>query len=250
MKLRIFENSEQLGVAAATQAAEILNEAIAEKGSARLVLATGISQIDTLKSLIKMPVAWEKIEMFHLDEYLGVPETHPASFRKYLKERFVDPVGIHKAYFVNGEGNVSENIRILTAEIRTAPIDLGLIGIGENSHIAFNDPPADFRTKEAYIVADLDEDCKKQQMGEGWFEALEDVPKQAVTMTVYQIMRCKVIISCVPYAVKAEAVKKTLEQDVLEWIPSTILKTHENCTLYIDNDSASLINKSLYSQYM
>jgi len=250
MKLRIFKNSEQLGAAAATQAADILNQAIAEKGGARLVVATGRSQIDTLEALIKMPIAWEKVEMFHLDEYLGMQETHPASFRKYLKERFVSPVGIHKVHYVSGEGNVDENICKLTAEISSAPIDLGLIGIGENAHIAFNDPPANFMTKEAYIVVNLDENCKKQQMGEGWFAALEDVPKQAVTMTVCQIMRCKVIISCVPYSVKAEAVKKTLENDVTEWIPATILKTHENCTLFLDNDSASLISRSLYSKYM
>jgi len=250
MKIRIFENSEQLGVAAATQAAEILNNAIAEKGKARLVVATGLSQIKTIKALVKMPVAWEKVEMFHLDEYLGMQETHPASFRKYLKERFVEPSGIRKAYYVSAEGNVDENIRKLTEEIRTAPIDLGLIGIGENAHIAFNDPPANFMTEEAYIVVELDEDCKKQQMGEGWFATLEDVPKQAVTMTVYQIMKSKVIISCVPYTVKAEAVKKTLENDVTERIPATILKTHENWNLFLDNDSASLINRSLLSKYL
>ena len=162
----------------------------------------------------------------------------------------MEPSGIHKVYYVSAEGNVDENIRKLTAEIRTTPIDLGLIGIGENAHIAFNDPPANFMTEEAYIVVELDEDCKKQQMGEGWFATLEDVPKQAVTMTVYQIMKSKVIISCVPYTVKAEAVKKTLENDVTERIPATILKTHENWNLFLDNDSASLINRSLLSKYL
>jgi glucosamine-6-phosphate deaminase len=164
--------------------------------------------------------------------------THVASFRKYLQERFVDKVGTLKAvHFVDG---TREGIAALTEEIRRAPIDIGLIGIGENAHIAFNDPPADFNTKEAYIIVNLNETCKRQQMGEGWFATIDDVPKQAVSMTPYQIMQCETIVSCVPYKVKAEAVKNTLfAKEVTSEIPATLLKTHPNFVLYIDEDSAS-----------
>ena len=182
-------------------------------------------------------VDWSKVEMFHLDEYVALPITHGASFRKYLKERFLDklPCPMKAVHFVSGD---PADIPALTAQIREAPIDVGLIGIGENGHIAFNDPPADFDTDEAYIVVDLDERCKRQQMGEGWFPTIDDVPKQAVSMTVRQIMSCREIVSCVPYAVKAEAIKKTLQAgETTNMIPATILKTHPNYLLYVDADS-------------
>jgi glucosamine-6-phosphate deaminase len=180
--------------------------------------------------------------MFHLDEYVDLPETHGASFRKYLKERFVEKVGTLKAaHFVDG---TKECIAKLTEEIRKSPIDIGLIGIGENGHIAFNDPPADFDTKEAYIIVNLDERCKKQQMGEGWFETFDDVPKQAVSMTVHQIMSCERIISCVPYAVKASAIEKTIHtKETTPLVPATKLKEHKNFILYVDMDSAKEILK-------
>ncbi|MEE1042776.1 MAG: 6-phosphogluconolactonase, partial [Clostridia bacterium] len=210
MEIRICKNSEELGKSAAKHVAQVLKDCIAEKGSARIVLSTGASQFDTIKALVEEPgIKWECVEMFHLDEYVDLPITHVASFRKYLQERFVDKVGKLKAvHFVDG---TKECIAKLTEEIRKSPIDIGLIGIGENGHIAFNDPPADFDTKEAYIIVNLDDRCKKQQMGEGWFATIDDVPKQAVSMTCYQIMQCERIVSCVPYKVKAEAVENTLK---------------------------------------
>ena len=238
MEIRICENPVHLGEQAAKYTAEILRNAIREKGEARIVLSTGASQFDTIKSLVTQDVDWSKVEMFHLDEYVDLPETHGASFRKYLKERFVEKVGTLKAvHFVDG---TAEGIPALTKELRRAPIDVGLIGIGENAHIAFNDPPADFDNKEAYIVVNLNDTCKKQQMGEGWFPTIDDVPKQAVSMTVYQIMQCERIVSCVPYPVKAQAVHDTLAQDVNNMVPGTILKTHKDFVMFIDRDSASM----------
>ena len=241
MEIRICKNSEELGRSAAKQVAQVLREVIAEKGEARIALSTGASQFDTLKALVEEPdIKWECVEMFHLDEYVDLPETHVASFRKYLKERFVEKVGELKAtHFVDG---TVEGIAKLTEEIRRAPIDIGLIGIGENGHIAFNDPPANFDTKEAYIVVDLNERCKKQQMGEGWFATIDDVPKQAVSMTAYQIMLCKRIVSCVPHKVKAEAIKNTLSaKDITNLVPATLLKEHPDFILYLDENSASEI---------
>jgi len=244
MEIRICKNSEELGKSAAKHVAQVLKECIAEKGSARIVLSTGASQFDTIKALVKEPgIKWECVEMFHLDEYVDLPVTHGASFRKYLQERFVDQVGTLKAvHFVDG---TKECITTLTEEIRKLPIDIGLIGIGENGHIAFNDPPADFDTKEAYIIVNLDERCKKQQMGEGWFPTIEDVPKQAVSMTTYQIMQCERIVSCVPYAVKADAVENTIKSEATtNMVPATLLKEHKDFILYLDEDSAAgIINK-------
>lgn len=243
MEIRICKDSVELGKSAASYVAGILKECIAKNGSARIVLSTGASQFDTLEALVKEEgIRWECVEMFHLDEYVDLPETHVASFRKYLKERFVEKVGALKAvHFVDG---TKECIERLTKEIRKSPIDVGLIGIGENAHIAFNDPPADFDTKEAYIIVNLNERCKQQQMGEGWFATIDDVPKQAVSMTAYQIMQCKKIVSCVPHKVKAEAIYNTLKAtEVTNTVPATLLKTHPDFILYIDENSASEILK-------
>lgn len=242
MQIEVFENSKQLGKAAAEFSAKVLNEAIEKKGFSRILMSTGASQFDTIQALLDVDVDWSKVEMFHLDEYIDLPETHPASFRKYLKERFLNYINIKKAYLVNPDKDVKKCIEDLTASINESEIDIGLIGIGENAHIAFNDPPADFDTKESYLVVNLDTSCKKQQMGEGWFATIDDVPKQAVSMSVYQIMQCKTILSCVPYSSKAEAVKDTLENDLTNLVPATMLKTHENFFLYLDKDSASKAN--------
>ena len=238
MEIRICKNSEELGKSAAKEVAAVLREVIEKNGVARIALSTGASQFDTLKALVAEPdIKWDCVEMFHLDEYVDLPETHVASFRKYLKERFVEKVGcLRAAHFVDG---TVEGIAKLTEEIRKAPIDIGLIGIGENGHIAFNDPPANFDTKEAYIVVDLNERCKKQQMGEGWFATINDVPRQAVSMTAYQIMLCKKIVSCVPHAVKAEAIKNTLSaKETTNLVPATLLKEHPDFILYLDENSA------------
>ena len=243
MEIRICKDRYDLGASAAKQVASDIKACIEKKGHARIVLSTGASQFDTIEALTKEPgIKWECVEMFHLDEYVDLPITHVASFRKYLQERFVDKVGTLKAvHFVDG---TKECISKLTEEIRKSPIDIGLIGIGENAHIAFNDPPANFETKEAYHIVELDEKCRKQQLGEGWFPTFDDVPKKAVSMTVYQIMQCERIVSCVPYPVKAWAIEKTVHtEELTNMIPSTMLKTHKDLIIYADLDSAKDILK-------
>lgn len=244
MKISISPTSKELGIRAAAYSAEILNQCIRERGKARLLLSTGKSQFDTLEALVKQDVDWSKVEMFHLDEYIGISEEHPASFRKYLKERFISKVNLGKAYLIDGDGDIYKTLYRLTEAIRQEPIDLALIGIGENAHIAFNDPPADFDTKEAFRVVALDRKCREQQVGEGWFASVEDVPKLAISITVYQIMQSRVIVSSVPYKVKADAIKQMIENEVTNRIPATILKTHPQFALFLDRESASLIENS------
>ena len=243
MKVKLLKNAVELGQAAANYSAAIINEAIALNGKARIILSTGMSQFETIQALTEEDIDWSKVEMFHLDEYIGIPESHPASFRKYLKERFLSHVNIKQAYLIDGEDDPQKVIADLTAEIRKEPIDLGLIGIGENAHIAFNDPPADFDTKEAFICIPMnDMTCKQQQVREGWFATIDDVPKQAISMTVHQIMQCRHIVSSVPLAVKAKAIKDTLENQLTNTIPATILKQHPDFALFLDQDSASLVD--------
>lgn len=242
MQKYILETSDLLGQKAATHAEEILNEAIRKHGRARIILSTGGSQFSFFKYFVQTRVDWKRVEMFHLDEYIGLSIEHPASFRKYLKERFLNKVNIGKAHMVRVEGDIKENIRNLSTAVQSAPIDLAVIGIGENAHIAFNDPPADFDTKEPFITVDLDHACKLQQVGEGWFKTTNDVPNQAITMSVHQIMQSNKIISCVPYEVKAMAIQQTLESEVSNLIPATILKKHPDWSLYLDKESASKIN--------
>jgi glucosamine-6-phosphate deaminase len=249
MKIIVLSSSEELGRMAACHTADILRKCITSKGKARLLLSTGASQFDTLKALVREDVDWSKVEMFHLDEYIGLPEEHPASFRKYLKERFLEKVGVKKAYLIDGEHDIENSIREIGFEVSKEPIDIALIGIGENAHIAFNDPPADFDTEQPFIIVNLDETCKRQQVREGWFGSVEEVPKQAISMSVRQIMKSNCIISCVPGMVKAPAIKATLESPVTNQIPATILKTHGNYTLYLDRDSASWVDSRLIEQY-
>ena len=243
MKIITGKDVDEMGALAADLAAAKLCGVIAEKGRARLVLSTGESQFAVIKHLLRRDVPWDRVIIFHLDEYAGMKETHTASFRKYLKERIVDLVHPQKMVYVSGEGDVKANIEILTREIREAPVDLALIRIGENAHIAFNDPPADFDTQEAYIVVNLNDACKKQQVGEGWFAQTSDVPNQAISMTVHQIMRAETIISCVPGKRKAQAVRDTLSSPAAtNMIPATILKEHKDWRLFLDTESASLLN--------
>lgn len=238
MRIHVFTTAGEMGADAAAFIAARLDEAIARQGEARLLLSTGASQFEMFEALVQKPVQWDKVTMFHLDEYIGLAQTHPASFRKYLKERFVDLVGLREAVYVDGEGEIAQHLAHLAQRIREAPIDVAVIGIGENGHVAFNDPPADFDTQESYIVVDLDERCKRQQVGEGWFATLEDVPKQAISVTVSQMLRAKCIVSVVPHAAKAEAVHNTLAQPVNNAVPATILKTHPDWNLYLDAESA------------
>ncbi len=241
MIINISNNASDLGREAARFAAAKLNEAIIQNGEARMVVSTGSSQFETLQSLLNEKIDWGKVEIFHLDEYIGLPVTHPASFRKYLYERFINHINVRSFHSVDVEGDIEKKIKMLTEEIRKKPVHLGLIGIGVNGHIAFNDPPADFKTHEAYIVVNLDEACRMQQVNEGWFKSVAEVPGQAVSMTPWQIMQCRTIISCVPHKVKALAVKNTLINNLTEVVPATMLKQHVDYHLYIDKNSASEI---------
>ena len=252
MKVHIEKNAEDLGRIAGEAAAHQIRKAIAGNGVANIILATGTSQFETLKTLIKAPgIAWDKVVMFHLDEYVNMPATHKASFRKYLKELFLDKLPpLKAAYLINGEADQKAERERLNTLISAHPIDVALIGIGENCHLAFNDPPADFETTEPYILIDeLDEDCKKQQMNEGWFASLEEVPAQAISMSVQQIMKSKHIICSVPDLRKAKAVKNCLEQPVSNLYPATILSLHPSCDLFLEEQSASLLsNDASYYQ--
>jgi glucosamine-6-phosphate deaminase len=239
MNISISSNAKELGVKAAQFVTEKLMESIRSKGEARLLVSTGSSQFETIEALIKSDLPWDKIDMFHLDEYINLEISHKASFRKYLNERFVNLVNLKNFYAVSGEGNIQQNIATLTEELKKKPVDVGLIGIGENAHIAFNDPPANFDTRESYRVVTLDDRCKMQQVNEGWFPTLEEVPKQAISMTVWQIMQCKTIVSCVPHQVKANAIKNTLANKLTNEVPSTMLKEHADFHLYLDRNSAS-----------
>lgn len=239
MEISISADSAELGKRAAGLISQKLNDIIKEKGEARMVVSTGSSQFEMFQALVKENVDWAKVEVFHLDEYIGLPVTHIASFRKYLYERFINQVPVKKFHSVDVEGNITGRIMDLTSEVRKKPVDLGLIGIGVNGHIAFNDPPADFNTHDGFIVVKLDEQCKMQQLNEGWFETLEDVPDEAVSMSVWQIMQCRTIISVVPHLVKADAVTKTLTSKITNNIPATILKQHPDWHLFLDQNSAS-----------
>ncbi len=252
MKISVFKTPAEMGAAAAKEIARAISAAIRRNGGCRMALSTGSSQFEMFEALVREPVEWPRVTMFHLDEYVGLPETHGASFRKYLKERFVSRVPLKKAWFVSGEGDVEANIEALSKKISEAPVDLGVIGIGENGHIAFNDPPADFDTAAPYKLVSLDDRCRRQQVGEGWFATLEDVPRQAVSMTVRQILSCKKIITVCPHAVKAEAIKLTLTSpEVTNLVPATILRTHPDWHLFIDEAAAALtpsetLNKEEY----
>lgn len=245
MILKVFADKIQLGQAAAEQAAQTIKESIAERGQARIIAATGMSQFEFLNALIATPgIDWTKVEMFHLDEYVGLPISHPASFRKYLLERFIQPTGpagLANHHLLDGESDPQEVCRTVGALISTAPIDVAFVGIGENGHLAFNDPPADFETEEPYLVVTLDEACRRQQVGEGWFAGLDEVPKQAISMSVKQILKAREIICIVPDARKAEAVHNCFELEISPLYPASILRTHANTTVYLDHPSASLL---------
>ena len=245
MKLNIYGDKQTMGAAAAGEIAGIINEAIRKKGQASIILATGASQFEMLEHLVLTDVDWTKVTAFHLDEYIGLSDSHPASFRLYLKERFVDKVKNLKAfYFVNGENeNPHDECTRIGKLIRQYVIDVACIGIGENGHLAFNDPPADFDTDDPYIVVDLDEGCRKQQLGEGWFPTFDDVPKQAISMSIKHIMKSLSIVCTVPDARKADAVKAAIEGEITNMVPSSILQKHTECSMYMDVFSAQKIKK-------
>lgn len=239
-------DKESLGKAAANHAAASLQRAIRDHGMARIIAATGASQFEFLDALTSIAgIDWERVELFHLDEYVGLPTTHPASFRKYLFERLINKTGIKLYHFLEGDGDVIGSIAKVGKELQRKPIDLAFVGIGENAHLAFNDPPADFESTDSFLIVDLEQSCRQQQVNEGWFAKVEDVPKQAISMSVSQILRSREIIVVVPDERKAQAVKDCLEGDVSPLIPASILRTHPNVTLYLDKDSAALLTSSV-----
>ena len=243
MNINISETKAEMAGKAAEKGASLILKALEEKGSANIILATGASQFELLGELLKADIDWKKVTVFHLDEYIGLPVTHPASFRKYLKERFADLANPGVFHYVNGDsGDAHGECERLGKIIVHHPIDVAFVGIGENGHLAFNDPPADFETDQPYLVVDLDEACRRQQMGEGWFPDLEDVPRQAISMSIMQIMKSKSIICTVPDRRKAAAVKNTLEGAVTNMVPASILKQHPATWLFLDREAASLLS--------
>ena len=245
MEKFVYKTVQEMAAAAAAQAVEAIKKAIANKAEANIILATGASQIEMLRNLVATDgINWLKVTMFHLDEYIKLEADHPASFRKFLKERFVDKVsGLKAVHFVNGNADdPQQECRRLGTIIATHPIDVALIGIGENGHLAFNDPPADFETEEPFITVELDARCRKQQLGEGWFETLEQVPLQAISMSIRQIMKSACLIVTVPDKRKAEAVKNALEGQVSPMCPASILQRHTNCKIFMDAEAASLLS--------
>ena len=240
MEVRICKDALSLGQSAARYSARVINRAVEAGREARIILSTGQSQFETLEALVREDVDWSRVTMFHLDEYVDLPEEHVASFRKYLKERFISKVPLKAFHLVEGK---ADQLPALSKLLGERPIDLGLIGIGENGHIAFNDPPCDFDTDEPYIIVDLNETCKKQQVGEGWFSSVDDVPRQAVSMSCRQILKCRTIVSAVPHKQKAVAVRNTLYSKVItNTVPATLLKTHPDFHLFLDVESASLLD--------
>jgi len=243
MKPEIFENKLELGRAAADKATEIIKRSISERGTSYLIAATGASQFEFLDVLVAKPIDWSKVVFFHLDEYVGLPANHPASFRCYLKERIINRVRPQAFHLIHGEAaDPQAECRRLGQLIAEVIIDAAFVGIGENGHLAFNDPPADFLTEEPYIVVDLDEACRRQQVGEGWFKTIEEVPRQAISMSIRQIMKAQKVLCMVPDQRKAEAVKRTLESEVSPLRPASILQSHPNVYLYLDRESASLLS--------
>ncbi|MBI1247012.1 glucosamine-6-phosphate deaminase [bacterium] len=246
MKTRVFQDASQLGAAAAKVGAEAIRHAIAQRGAASIIVATGASQFATLASLVKEPdIDWSQVTGFHLDEYLGIGDQHPASFCRYLKERFVQHVPLKAFHYVDGTADdPAEVCRQLGQLIEAYPIDVAFVGIGENGHLAFNDPPADFATETPYLVVELDQACRQQQAGEGWFATIDDVPTQAISMSCRQIMKSKTIVCSVPDSRKAEAVRNSLEGPVTENVPASILQQHNETYLFLDQASASLLSSS------
>lgn len=245
MKLRLEPDRRAMSAAAARHAAASLRQLIARSGNTRIVAATGASQLEFLQELTSQPdVDWQRVELFHLDEYAGVPESHPASFRRYLRENLIDRTGIVRYHFLDGQADLDDVRRRVGAELSREPIDVMFAGIGENGHLAFNDPPADFDATDPYIVVTLDEACRKQQVGEGWFARIEDVPTTAISMSIQQMLKAREMLVVVPDERKAAAVKATLEGPMTPLVPASILRTHPNVTLYLDEPAASQLQKA------
>jgi glucosamine-6-phosphate deaminase len=244
MKTEVFDSTQKMASVAAADAASIIRAAISERGHAYVIAATGSSQFEFLDELMTKPdINWDKTTFFHLDEYVGLPDSHPASFRRYLRERIVDRVHPGTFHFINGEStSPKEECQRLGELISQCEIDAAFVGIGENGHLAFNDPPADFNTHEPYLVVNLDEACRQQQVGEGWFDNIAEVPTHAISMSIQQIMKSNSILCVVPDRRKANAVKNCLELGISASHPASILQQHTRTTIYLDKESASLLS--------
>ncbi len=243
MKIRIFDDLPMMAKAAADHAAEVILQVLAERGQARIIAATGISQIEFLRELTaRHDIDWAAVEMFHLDEYIGLPVDHPASFRRFLRDRLIAKTGIKKFHLLEAESGPERVIATVGSALKSAPIDIAFVGIGENCHLAFNDPPADFETEEPYLIVNLDIACRMQQVEEGWFVDLGQVPMQAISMSVRQILKSKEIMALVPGSRKALAVKVCVEHGISPTAPASILRTHGNTTMYLDCDSAAQLS--------
>lgn len=242
MRVEVFENRSLLGQAAAEQAAAAIRNSIAAHGEARVVGASAASQFEFLEALIAMPdIDWSKVELFHLDEYIGLAPSHSASFCKFLEDHLIQKAGITRTHLLRGDWRPAEVIARANAAIRRAPIDVAFVGIGENGHLAFNDPPADFTTEEPYIIVELDEMCRRQQVAEKWFESLDAVPRRAISMSVRQVLKAKEILAIVPGPRKAQAIRTCLEGPLNQFAPASILRTHAHTTIYLDKESAALL---------
>ena len=244
MKITVYENKGEMGTAAACKVAEGIRSAIAARGYANIILTTGASQFEMLNVLASIPdIDWSCVTMFHLDEYIGLDITHPASFRKYLTERFINRIiTLKEAHLINGDtGDPHAECKRVGDLLKKNPIDVACVGIGENGHLAFNDPPADFETETPYLVVQLDKKCRQQQMGEGWFSDFDSVPRQAISMSIRQIMKSKRIVVTIPDLRKAEAVRNTLKQHITPEFPASILRSHHDCSLFTDKLAASLL---------
>jgi glucosamine-6-phosphate deaminase len=244
MRIRVYENAAALSRDAAADAARLLRETIAARGGARLIAATGTSQIAFLEALCAEPsIAWDRVELFHLDEYLDLPPNHPASFVRFLRERLIDRVGIGRTHMLDmaaADGSADELVRRVGAELSKAPIDLAFVGIGENAHLAFNDPPADLDTTQPFLVVELDEACRRQQVGEGWFRDVAEVPRRAITMSVQQILQAREILCLASGARKRQAVADSFGgEGVSAIVPASALQQHARTTVYLDRDAAA-----------
>jgi glucosamine-6-phosphate deaminase len=249
MLLKVFSDKAVLGRAAAEQAATAIRRAISGRGEARIIAATAASQLEFLDALTKAPgIDWTKVEAFHLDEYIGLPATHAGSFRKMLMEQLVTKTGIERYHLLPGDAvDPAAAVREIGKKLASAPIDVAFLGIGENGHIAFNDPPADFNTEEPYIIVNLDEACRRQQVGEAWFADISQVPKQAISMSAKQILKAKEVLAVVPDTRKAQAVKACFEGEISPMAPASILRRHADATVYLDTNSASMLSDALQS---
>jgi glucosamine-6-phosphate deaminase len=248
MNIRVFWDKGSLGKAAAEHAAGVIRQAILDRGAARLIAATAASQKEFLEALTSAPkIDWHLVEVFHLDEYIGLPITHPGSFRKMLLEQLIHKTGVVKYHLLDGDGDAPSVVASASAAVASEPIDIAFLGIGENGHLAFNDPPADFDTNKPYLIVNLDEACRRQQVGEAWFADISQVPQQAISMSVRQIMKVKEVLAIAPDSRKAAAVQRCFEGEISPMAPASILRNHPKATVYLDKDSAALLNPAQYT---